>query len=106
MRDYCSERKARVLHFLPGRWRQSKSGSGACPSTQNPVEPADHFMAKPEKIGRNEPCPCGSGRKYKKCCLRAITVQRLKQPPAGIQEEVMRIFREQERGEREGGPIR
>ena len=23
---------------------------------------------KPEKIGRNDPCPCGSGRKYKKCC--------------------------------------
>lgn len=21
------------------------------------------------KIGRNEPCPCGSGQKYKKCCL-------------------------------------
>jgi len=21
------------------------------------------------KIGRNAPCPCGSGRKYKKCCL-------------------------------------
>lgn len=21
------------------------------------------------KVGRNEPCPCGSGRKYKKCCL-------------------------------------
>jgi uncharacterized protein YecA (UPF0149 family) len=21
-----------------------------------------------KKIGRNEPCPCGSGRKYKKCC--------------------------------------
>ena len=21
------------------------------------------------KIGRNEPCPCGSGLKYKKCCL-------------------------------------
>jgi preprotein translocase subunit SecA len=25
--------------------------------------------AKKEKIGRNEPCPCGSGKKYKKCCL-------------------------------------
>ncbi len=24
-----------------------------------------------EKIGRNQPCPCGSGRKYKKCCGRA-----------------------------------
>ena len=21
-----------------------------------------------EKVGRNEPCPCGSGNKYKKCC--------------------------------------
>ena len=26
--------------------------------------------AKPTKIGRNDPCPCGSGKKYKKCCLR------------------------------------
>ncbi len=25
---------------------------------------------KKRKIGRNEPCPCGSGRKYKKCCGR------------------------------------
>lgn len=23
-----------------------------------------------KKIGRNEPCPCGSGKKYKKCCGR------------------------------------
>jgi len=23
-----------------------------------------------EKIGRNDPCPCGSGKKYKKCCGR------------------------------------
>jgi uncharacterized protein YchJ len=22
------------------------------------------------KVGPNEPCPCGSGRKYKKCCMR------------------------------------
>ncbi|MBN2547338.1 MAG: preprotein translocase subunit SecA [Spirochaetes bacterium] len=25
-------------------------------------------MVKSEKIGRNDPCPCGSGKKYKKCC--------------------------------------
>ena len=24
------------------------------------------------KIGRNDPCPCGSGKKYKKCCGRAV----------------------------------
>ncbi|MCX4239245.1 SEC-C metal-binding domain-containing protein [Paraliomyxa miuraensis] len=21
------------------------------------------------RVGRNDPCPCGSGRKYKRCCL-------------------------------------
>ena len=26
---------------------------------------------KSEKIGRNDPCPCGSGKKYKHCCGRA-----------------------------------
>lgn len=24
--------------------------------------------ASSQKIGRNEPCPCGSNKKYKKCC--------------------------------------
>jgi uncharacterized protein YecA (UPF0149 family) len=24
----------------------------------------------PPEVGRNDPCPCGSGKKYKKCCLR------------------------------------
>jgi hypothetical protein len=26
-------------------------------------------MGGDKKIGRNEPCPCGSGKKYKRCCL-------------------------------------
>jgi SEC-C motif-containing protein len=26
------------------------------------------FIREGKKIGRNDPCPCGSGRKYKKCC--------------------------------------
>ena len=25
-------------------------------------------VVKGKKIGRNDPCPCGSGKKYKKCC--------------------------------------
>ena len=28
-----------------------------------------------EKIGRNEPCPCGSGKKYKKCCGKSNVIQ-------------------------------
>jgi len=38
------------------------------------VDGAEAFMpivrAAP-KVGRNDPCPCGSGQKHKKCCLRA-----------------------------------
>ena len=29
-------------------------------------------VVKPQKIGRNDPCPCGSGKKYKKCCGRDL----------------------------------
>ena len=32
-----------------------------------PIEPDSEIAM--EKIGRNEPCVCGSGKKYKKCCL-------------------------------------
>ena len=28
----------------------------------------DEQQQKKKKIGRNEPCPCGSGKKYKRCC--------------------------------------
>ncbi len=30
--------------------------------------PSDEEVSFGNKVGRNEPCPCGSGRKYKKCC--------------------------------------
>ncbi|MGL5651995.1 MAG: SEC-C metal-binding domain-containing protein [Paraclostridium sp.] len=29
---------------------------------------ATKTVVKDDKIGRNEPCPCGSGKKFKKCC--------------------------------------
>jgi uncharacterized protein len=28
-------------------------------------------LARRSKVGRNDPCPCGSGKKYKRCCSRA-----------------------------------
>ena len=36
--------------------------SGDEPAKKNPVKRAE------KKVGRNAPCPCGSGKKYKKCC--------------------------------------
>jgi hypothetical protein len=32
----------------------------------------EHEPAVSTKVGRNEPCPCGSGKKYKKCCGAAV----------------------------------
>ncbi len=40
------------------------SGGGDAAPKKEPVKRAD------KKVGRNAPCPCGSGKKYKKCCGR------------------------------------
>ena len=47
--DIYSEEKQKELYL-----EQKKSGT----------------IVKPHKIGRNDPCPCGSGKKYKYCCGR------------------------------------
>ena len=46
-----------------------ESGAGAAVKISNPDEEEENASAKPTaKVGRNDPCPCGSGKKYKKCC--------------------------------------
>ena len=47
--DIFSEEKQKELYL-----EQKKSGT----------------IVKPHKVGRNDPCPCGSGKKYKYCCGR------------------------------------
>jgi hypothetical protein len=52
------------------------SGPTELPVAQVPMPPspalANYDAPKPlirgPKVGRNDPCPCGSGKKYKKCC--------------------------------------
>jgi len=44
-----------------GAARSEESGSKEGGQKQSPI-------INGEKIGRNDPCPCGSGKKYKKCC--------------------------------------
>lgn len=34
-------------------------------------------MVREHKVGRNEQCPCGSGKKYKKCCLASGDYEKL-----------------------------
>lgn len=53
-----------------------------------PVEEAREPDAKPNK---KDPCPCGSGQKYKKCCLakekHAARLQKLKQSSGELSDE-------------------
>jgi hypothetical protein len=39
---------------------------------QGLLSPVKHIHKTAPKIGRNEPCPCGSGLKYKRCCLNKV----------------------------------
>lgn len=39
------------------------------------TQPRNTGAFKPRKIGRNEPCPCGSGRKFKRCCMPGAAVR-------------------------------
>ncbi len=47
-----------------------EAGAEAAVKISNPDEEEENASAKStsEKVGRNDPCPCGSGKKYKKCC--------------------------------------
>ncbi len=38
------------------------------PHRRMPISTGNTFRRDTPKVGRNEPCPCGSGRKYKRCC--------------------------------------
>ncbi|MFH1625536.1 MAG: preprotein translocase subunit SecA [Pseudomonadota bacterium] len=51
------------------RFYLSRGEEESEPEKQQPVKRRD------KKTGRNEPCPCGSGKKYKKCCLLKDQVQ-------------------------------
>ncbi len=46
----------------PKQAQQTASGPG---ESNEPVKPIRNVGPK---VGRNDPCPCGSGKKYKKCC--------------------------------------
>lgn len=50
-----------ALNALAEQWKQNAMSDQPHPSTDKQSQ---------KKIGRNSPCPCGSGRKFKKCCMQ------------------------------------
>ncbi len=58
----AKEAFAALMGVSPDQVRSAPPPRGAA---QPPAQPAPH-------VGRNDPCPCGSGKKYKKCCGRNL----------------------------------
>ena len=69
----ADEVEGTITGLNPAIAQQGKPAQPAQAVTHMAVS-AESSTSKPEaspetpKVGRNEPCPCGSGKKYKKCC--------------------------------------
>jgi len=53
-----------VEQFAAAKKIQNSQAQGGAPAEEKKSEP----IVNKDKVGRNDPCPCGSGKKYKKCC--------------------------------------
>lgn len=49
-----------------------------------------------ERVGRNDPCPCGSGKKYKKCCMSLEPQQQVTADPRRIPPELRPLAESQD----------
>ena len=75
MVDAIREETVRRLFLVQLRAQQEvkrekvakETGTGAANNAQVKREP---IRNKDKKVGPNDPCPCGSGKKYKKCCMQ------------------------------------
>lgn len=70
----CLSPKGPALRFginLDFAWKQSDAMDAATRDLKPSASVAEALasLRRRAKVGRNEPCPCGSGLKYKKCCL-------------------------------------
>jgi len=58
--EFCNHHERSTFRKVNGEWR----------FVDGDFVPDKPIEREEPKIGRNDPCPCGSGKKYKKCCGR------------------------------------
>jgi len=61
-------RESSRFYKINGHWVYSRKDSTLPPVAVAPQKKAQTFVRGEAKIGRNDPCSCGSGKKFKKCC--------------------------------------
>lgn len=67
-------RKPQQTHeYKPSvRPQPTAQAAGQAGAQSGAVRPSPGTVTATKKVGRNDPCPCGSGKKYKKCCGRNV----------------------------------
>ena len=65
-----AEQHMQFQHASAGQLEAPEGAGQSDAETQAEAKPAP-FVRDNRKVGRNEPCPCGSGKKFKQCCGRA-----------------------------------
>jgi preprotein translocase subunit SecA len=65
--SYEHESLAGAEAILAAGGTSTYAGTGGGGGTATPVAPRPKVNSELENVGRNDPCPCGSGKKYKKC---------------------------------------
>ena len=69
-RNSSEDKKIEVNQVINNIVYQQISPTEAVQTPTSPLKSSSSTTAKSKKkIGRNDPCPCGSGKKFKKCCL-------------------------------------
>ena len=63
------ERRRQAVEQL-ARAEATHENASVTEASAGQTEPERPMPAVSQKVGRNEPCPCGSGKKYKQCCGR------------------------------------
>ena len=63
--------KLRFGLTVVGEWEKDEEMEHAAKAHDKALRqrPGVPYRKNSKKVGRNSPCPCGSGKKYKKCCL-------------------------------------
>ena len=68
MRKARAEQEIRAREAMSMKHAKSSSLDGGEAQQPRRVQKVETFIREEEKVGRNDPCPCGSGKKYKQCC--------------------------------------
>ena len=74
--DMAAMNNPQKLKKLEAQWKETPRPAfdGKTPAEMLAAEPslipkkAETYRREEPRVGRNDPCPCGSGKKYKKCC--------------------------------------